>query len=512
MKHSDTVSAEDMAAIEWNAEYLGVRRLLLMENAGRAIAGEILKLIQPKAPVAIFAGLGGNGGDGFVAARHLASDCKVHLVILGNPSSIKHPEALVNWEIVSKMQHSLRIHIIRDASDFPNITAAAVVDALLGTGVSGTPRGLMLQALQLMNQMAGIKIAVDLPTGLHPDTGDRTTEDAFQPDTTITFHRPKQGLLRGKEYVGKLVVVDIGIPLEAELYVGPGDILRIYKPRHPHTRKGDFGRLLVIGGSDRYIGAPILACHGALRSGVDIVYLAAPPNVISAAMSQSPDIIPLSFKTKFLKEATLSKLEDRIAQVDALLIGPGLGDQSETLATIKKILSLAAQHNTPTIVDADALKVISGTERLSTTTILTPHAGEFNQITGRTVSPTLMKRGQDALALAKKLGCVVVLKGPVDIIAESETVRYNWTGTPAMSIGGTGDVLAGICSGVRAQGVESLLAACAGAFINGAAGQLAVQDKGVGLVASDLIEYIPRVVQDPMVCHGLYHSRLSIED
>jgi NAD(P)H-hydrate epimerase len=512
MKISDAVSAEDMVAIEWNAEYLWVNRLLLMENAGRAVADEILKRITPKSHVAIFSGLGGNGGDGFVAARHLAPHCQVHLVILGNPSSIQHQETLVNWEIVSKMRHSLRLHIIRDASELPEITASIIVDALLGTGVSGAPRGLMLQALQVMNQMSGTKIAVDLPTGLHPDTGERTTESAFRPDTTITFHRPKQGLIRGKEHVGKLVVADIGIPLEAELYVGPGDVLRVYKPRLPHTRKGDFGRLLVIGGSDKYAGAPILACLGALRSGVDITYLAAPPNVISAATSQTPDIIPIPFKSKILKEAALSKLQERIAEVDALLIGPGLGEHSETLATTSQILSLAAQHDKPTIVDADALKVISENKRLSATTIITPHAGEFNQITGRTIPQSLKKRGQDALTLAKKLGCVVLLKGPVDIIAEPERIRYNWTGTPVMSIGGTGDVLAGICSGICAQGVQTFIAACAGAFINGAAGQLAFQDKGVGLVASDLTEYIPRVVQDPMTCHSLYYSRISLED
>ena len=512
MKIPNSISTEDMVAVERNAEYLGVSRLLLMENAGRAVASEILQQVKRGSRVVIFSGLGGNGGDGFVAARHLAPTSDVHLVVVGDPSSIKHPETLLNWGIISKMHHSLHLHVIRDASELPEFTASVVVDALLGTGVSGAPRGLMLQVLQLMNKMTGIKIAVDLPTGLHPDTGKLTTEAAFRPDTTITFHRPKHGLVLGKGYIGKLVVAHIGIPLEAELYVGPGDISRVYKPRSPQTRKGDFGCLLVIGGSDRYVGAPILACLGALRSGVDIVYLAAPPNVISAATNQSPDIIPLPFKTKILKESTLSKLQDRISQVDALLIGPGLGDNSETLATVSRILSLSVQQNKPTIVDADALKVISAVERLSTTTIITPHAGEFNHITGRAVPPALKKRGQDTLNLAKKLDCVVLLKGPVDIIAEPEKIRYNWTGTPAMSLGGTGDVLAGICSGIGAQGVQPFLAACAGAFINGAAGQLAFQDKGIGLVASDLMEYIPRVVQNPMTCQSSYHSRISLKN
>ncbi len=501
-----------MVAIEWNAVYLGVSRLLLMENAGRAVAVEILKLIKPKSRVAIFSGLGGNGGDGFVVARHLASHCQVDLVALGDPSTIKHTEAATNWQIIRKMKHSIHTHIVCDTTELPDIKASVVVDALLGTGTKGNIRAPMLQALHLMNRMSGIKVAVDLPTGIHPDTGELATEAAFRPDVTVTFHRPKLGLVREKGNVGKLVVADIGIPPEAELYIGPGDVLRLYKPRRPYTKKGDFGRLLVIGGSNRYVGAPILACLGALRSGVDIVYLAAPPNVISAATSQSPDIIPIQFPANILTGAALSTIREAITTVDALLIGPGLGNDSESLDAATQILALADQHDRPVVVDADALKVISGVEKLSSTTIITPHPGEFNQITGRTITQSVEKRGKEASALAGKLGCVVLLKGPVDVIAEPEKTRFNWTGTPAMSVGGTGDVLAGICSGIRAQGVQSFLAACAGAFINGAAGQFAFQDKGVGLVASDLVEYIPRVIQDPMTSRALYHSKISVED
>ncbi len=512
MKITSAISAEDMVAIEWNAEYLGVSRLLLMENAGRAVAGEVLKRVKLGSRVAIFSGLGGNGGDGFVTARHLAPHCKVHQVVLGNPSSIKHPETLINWEIISKMHHSLRLYIIQDAAELPEIKASVVVDALLGTGARGAPRGAMLQALQLMNRMSGVKVAVDLPTGVHPDTGERTTEDAFQPDVTVAFHRPKLGLLRKKGNIGKPVVANIGIPPEAEIYVGPGDVLRVYKPRPPFTKKGDFGRLLVIGGSNQYVGAPILACQGALRSGVDIIYLAAPPNVISAATNLSPDIIPIPLKTKILKRAAISKIRDIIKQVDALLIGPGLGEDSESLDATTQILTLADQQDKLVVVDADALKVIPRVEKLSSNTIITPHAGEYRYITGGAVPQSLKKRGKVVRALSEKLGCVVLLKGPIDVIAEQEKTRFNWTGIPAMSVGGTGDVLAGICSGICAQGIQSYLAACVGTFINGAAGQLAFQDKGVGLVASDLMEYIPRVIQNPMASRASYYSQTSIQE
>jgi NAD(P)H-hydrate epimerase len=501
-----------MAAIEVNAEYLGVSRLLLMENAGRAVAIEILKRTRPKSRVAVFAGLGGNGGDGFVIARHLAAHCPVDLIVLGDPSAIKHTATAANWDVVRRMRHSIRIHIVRDEAELPEITASVVVDAVLGTGVQGSPRPPIPMALQQMNQLTGIKVAVDLPTGIHPDTGELTTKAAFRPDLTITFHRPKLGLVRGKEHIGELVVTDIGIPREAELYVGPGDVLRVYKPRHPYSRKGDFGRLLVIGGSNRYVGAPILACMGALRSGVDIVYIAAPPNVIIAATKQSPDLIPLSFSMDVLTEAALPLVQDALTQVDALLIGPGLGDNKETLETTTKILSFAAKHDKPVVIDADALKAVSSDTKLGENTIITPHAGEFRRITRKAAAPNLTRRAKQTSNLAKKIDCVVLLKGPVDIIATSQKTRYNWTGHPAMTVGGTGDVLAGVCAGLRAQGVTSFLAASVAAFINGITGLYAFTEKGPSFVASDLLDYIPQVITNPMESPVVYYSFIQVEE
>jgi len=491
--------AEEMAAIEWNAEYLGFSRLLMMENAGQAVANQILKRFKKLPTVTIFAGLGGNGGDGFVAARHLAPHCrKVHLFLNGDPLLIQNTPAAWNWKIIEKMRHSIETKIIHDTSEIPDVNPQVVVDALLGTGAKGTPRNPILDTIRFMNKLEGFKVAIDIPTGINPDTGEPTTKSPFRANLTITFHQPKQGLSENNEYVGKLVIADIGIPPEAELYVGPGDVFRATKPRSPLTRKGDYGRLLIIGGSPNYTGAPILASIGALRSGVDIVYLAAPSHVITAATSQIPDLIPVKLQSSMLSRDDLPLINDIITSVDVLLIGPGLGTNHETLDTIGQVLSISNQHNKPVVIDADALKVITRAMELGPNTIITPHAGEMQRIAGYDIATSLMRRAQQVRDLAKNLKCVILLKGPVDIITNQSETRFNWTGTPAMSVGGTGDVLAGLVAGFWAQRIDSFLAACAGAFVNGAAGLLAYKDKGTGLIASDLSDYIPRVLSDPM--------------
>lgn len=513
MPAMQAILAEEMAAIEWNAEFLGVSRLLMMENAGRAVAREILKRHKQLPSIAIFAGLGGNGGDGFATARHLAPHCRaLHLIVLGDPSTIQNIPAAKNWDIVNKLRHSITIQIIRDTSEFPKINANVIVDALLGTGIRGPPQKPVIKTLQLMNQMEGFKVAIDIPTGIHPNTGKPTIKDAFHPDLTVTFHRPKTGLVRNKENVGKLVIANVGIPPEAELYVGPGDVLRATKPRSPFTKKGDFGRLLIIGGSRRYIGAPILAGIGALRSGVDLVYLAAPSPVITAATSHSPDFIPVRLQGDMFTASDLPTLEEALVDVEAVLIGPGIGSHHETLDAIGKIHSVATRLKKPMIIDADALRVITRLMKIGANTVITPHAGEFKRIAGYAVTKPLLHRAQQVRNLAKTLKCIVLLKGPVDIISTPTETRLNWTGHPAMSVGGTGDILAGLVAGFRAQGISSYLSACVASFVNGAAGLMASQEKGPGLIAHDLGTYIPKILANPMASPITYNLRIPVND
>ena len=255
MKNS-VITTNEMCALEVNAEYFGVSKLQLMENAGRNVATEISSRFKPKeTKVAIFCGLGGNGGDGFVAARHLAClGFKVEVYLAGKSVQIVDVNAQKNWEALTPLKESVPLHEIYDSSLFTEVKADVLVDALLGTGLKGPPRPPISSLIKLLNEAKGFRVAVDIPSGLESDSG-KVLGEAVKVDLTITFHKAKLGLSEAKKYTGELVISGIGIPEEIEKFAGPGDVMVIMEPRPSDSHKGDFGRLLVIGGSETYSGA-----------------------------------------------------------------------------------------------------------------------------------------------------------------------------------------------------------------------------------------------------------------
>ncbi|MGZ7048912.1 MAG: NAD(P)H-hydrate epimerase, partial [Methanobacterium sp.] len=220
------MTPKDMMVAEGNAEDLGIPKSVLMENAGKSIADYIITNLDP-CKVTIFTGTGGNGGDGFVAARHLLNNgYNVDLLFIGNPQNIKSPETLQNWITIKNISlglNSLKLDFIEDSSLLKKIDSTVIVDALLGTGIRGKIREPISTAIDTINKSKGIKIAVDVPSGLDPLTGE-VPEKAIESDFTITFHRIKSGLKNAKiRYVGNIVLYDIGIPSEAETFLGKGD-------------------------------------------------------------------------------------------------------------------------------------------------------------------------------------------------------------------------------------------------------------------------------------------------
>ena len=496
----DLTSAE-MRAIEENSEYLGVSRLQLMENAGKAVADRVRQRASPGARVAIYAGTGGNGGDGFVAARHLSSmGFKVTVILVGRSSEIRHESTLKNWNTLRRMLSSVNMVEASDSASVPRVEADVVIDALLGTGTKGAPREPILTAIRTINSLDSLKVAVDLPSGLDADTGYPMGE-AVTADLTITFHRPKVGFARAdKRVLGELMIEEIGIPVEAETYAGPGDVLKVRKPRPPDSHKGDFGRLLVVGGSETYFGAPAFVALSALRVGVDLVYVAAPYDAAMAVSSYSPDIITIKLRGERLSESHLPILESALSKVDAVVIGPGLGLDEETSRAIIGYFQLEEASKKPTVVDADALKISAKIGDWSLKqSVLTPHAGEFAILRGKQPADDLGERSSQVKEAALERHATILLKGPVDVISDGNLVRLNRTGNPGMTVGGTGDVLSGIVGGLLAHGFGTLDSAVAGAFVNGAAGDLAVKEKGYHITASDLIAYIPAVLDRPSI-------------
>jgi len=487
-----------MRALEMNAEYFGIPRLLLMENAGHAVATEIASRFKPTETVAIYCGLGGNGGDGFVAARHLASlDFKLTIILAGRARDITDNAAATNWEALQSLS-AVKVYEAYDSSLIPEVATDVVVDALLGTGTKGKLRPPILQAVKKINTLKTFRVAIDVPTGVDADTGE-AVGDAVEADVTITFHRTKTGLEKAKKYVGKLVVRDIGLSKEIERFAGPGDVLAVTQPRPSESHKGDFGRLLVIGGSETYSGAPALVALAALRTGVDLAYVATPEKTAYALSSMSPDLITIKLEGSHLNSGNVNILKQYAERVDAVTFGPGIGLHDETKKAVKAIINTVEAAGKPLLLDADALKAFASFKRkLKVPLVLTPHAGEYAILTGKKLSGDLQDKIIDVQKTAAKLGATILLKGAVDVVSDGKRVKLNFTGNPGMTVGGTGDVLSGIVAALMAQRVEPFEAAVAGAFVNGAAGDFVFEETGPHMVATDLIAWIPHVLNDPM--------------
>ena len=494
------LSSDEMLAVEMNAEYLGVSRLQMMENAGSTIAREICNRFSPdSSKIAIFSGIGGNGGDGFVTARHLSTiGFDVLVMLVGRPELMSNYATMVNWKILETMDETVQLVLAHDSSLISDYDADVFVDSLLGIGMKGPLRPPILQAVQMLNECTGYKIAVDVPSGVEADTG-LIENDAFKADLTITFHKAKPGLLKASDYVGELIIANVGIPHEAEYRVGPGDVFLVQKPRMPESHKGDFGRLLVIGGNETYTGAPALVALAALRTGVDVTYIASPYKTAQDISSISPDLITIKLMGEHLNSNNITKLMEYIEKVDVIVAGPGLGTHSETVEAINEIIPYVEERGKTLLLDADAIKSFSLLQKpMKIPTVFTPHRGEFNALTGIELPIGLSNRIKCVEREAKKLCATILLKGHEDIISDGKRTKINLTGNPGMTVGGTGDVLAGIVGGFLAQGIDPFRAAAAGAFVNGATGDFAVDVFGFHIKASDLLDMIPSVIDDPM--------------
>ncbi|KXB00879.1 hypothetical protein AKJ40_00125 [candidate division MSBL1 archaeon SCGC-AAA259M10] len=497
------IALDRMQALEINSDWRGVSRRLLMENAGAQLAKEINERKSPSEAV-IYAGTGNNGGDGFVAARHLINqDVKIVLVLLGRPRDITTTEAQANWQILSGMEGDIDFRIIRDSKDFQNfseINSDVAIDAMLGTGIRGTPREPVASAIGSFNKLDSYKIAVDVPTGVDPETGE-VHGNASECDLTITFHDSKPGLMgASEEFVGEIIVRDIGIPITAEKRAGPGDVRLAIPPRDEESHKGQNGRLLIVGGGSRYVGAPALAGLAALRAGTDLVTIALPSRIANIVNSFSPDLITMQLPEEDLIPEAIPKISDQLEDSTAVLIGPGLGLGTRTEdAVIELMETIATDYpDLPVLLDADGLKIVSERPDLlkESNSIVTPHAGEFEILSGKKLSSKKKERIATVSETAEELRTSILLKAHVDICADEEgKVILNDTGNPGMTVGGTGDVLGGIISAFLSRGVKPFQAAVAGSFVCGLAGDICSEERGYEFTASDVKDNIPNAIE-----------------
>lgn len=502
----------DTYRLDINCKFIGISSRLLMENAGLQVANFVDEaIIKSKGRslknIVIVCGLGNNGGDGLVTARHLASrGYNVTVVLLGEPDAIRSSNARENWNILSNMLLSVRQLIIKDTTQLKLLEevlsqAEIVIDAILGVGLKGPIEGFYSEVVKLINNIKNSRgytvVSIDVPSGLDVDRG-KALGSVVKADYTVTLHQVKYGLSR--EIAGNVKVVSIGIPREAELVCGPGDLVYFMEflwYRRIWSYKGDYGRLLIIGGSKYYSGAPALAALSALRTGVDLAVIACPSIIANTIRAYSPNIIVYPLEGEIISRDHLKQLIEYSRRFNAIIIGPGVGLDEETLEAIHEFIFNVGSSK-PLIIDADALKALGkyGLPRGEIKAILTPHEGEFRILFGESkLNTNLEVRGSIVRSKALEYGVVIVLKGHVDVISDGVNVRFNITGNPGMTVGGTGDVLTG-CIGAFLSYKPQLLfeSAIAGTFLTGFSGNLAYNDLGYSLTAMDVIEYIPRAI------------------
>jgi NAD(P)H-hydrate epimerase len=379
------------------------------------------------------------------------------------------------------------------------------VDALLGTGLKSDMRGLFKEATEFLNSLQKPTLAVDIPSGLDSDTG-KVRGACVRAMITATFGLPKIGqvVFPGADFVGRLEVVDIGIPSVIVDEVNPKHYLMdshttkaILKPRSPVMHKGNAGHLLVLGGSPGKTGAAVMTSYAAMRVGAGLVTLGIPKSLNAAMESQLTEVMtaPLPENSSgALVYSAYEKIVKLLAQKNGLAIGPGLGTAKSTQQLVRKLVESSP---VPVVIDADGLNSIVGhlecLKKAKTHVVMTPHPGEMARLVGTTPAAVQADRVSVARDFATTHGVHLVLKGAKTITAHPEgTVLINPTGNPGMASGGMGDALTGIIGGLIVQGVSVHDAVNSGVYLHGSAADFLADSLGpVGFLTSDLIEVLP---------------------
>jgi NAD(P)H-hydrate epimerase len=295
-----------------------------------------------------------------------------------------------------------------------------------------------------------------------------------------------------KKNSGEIIVRSIGIPPEAEQFTGPGELTVYYPKPSIESHKGDNGKVLIIGGGP-FTGAPALAGIAAYRTGVDLVRIAIPSDAYPIVASYSPNFIVHPLSGSYLRPKDIEVILNFIPNVDCVIIGPGLGEHKSTRSAVQTILKKCKKL---VLIDADGIKAVGEKRSILTNNkplagVITPHQAEFKLLTGEKLPNSVSNRSQVVKKYAKKFNLTIILKGPIDIISDGTNTKLNRTGNPGMTVGGTGDVLAGIVGALLAKGLSPFNAARVGAFVNGFSGDLAFKELKYSMVATDILDKIP---------------------
>lgn len=494
------VNATEMRNIDRRAtERFGIPAIVLMENAAIAVLDALFSHYPECERVAIFCGIGQNGGDGFAIARHLENRGVVPIVIVVGDTAAITGDARTNFEICERL--SIPLFAIGSAEDVDTVLAHAaeadvLVDAIFGTGLNRAPEGIQAEVIRGIAELRIPVIAVDLPSGANASSG-QPFEPCVQAEVTVAFAAPKLCHIfePAALYCGEVIVADISIPdvaIEQEpvtlALTTPDDVLPLIAPRLSDTHKGSYGHAAIFAGSPGRSGAAVMAARAAIRSGAGLV------SVFTDA--ETAKLVHVSS----IESMTYSGGDHAafLAGKSAVLIGPGLADDEHLYEAVRELL---ATIELPLIVDASALNAFGGRpSELNPRTlprVLTPHPGELARILETTAAEINAHRIDAVRHAARATSCVVVLKGHQTLVAEPDGhVFVNPTGNPGMASGGMGDVLSGIVVALLARGADPLDAARAAVYLHGLAGDLVAESLGdTGLAAMDVAEQIPHAIR-----------------
>jgi len=494
-------------------EERGIPSIELMERASEGVAKAALSLLAErpgKCRAAVFCGAGNNGGDGIGAARRLfLSGMKVRVFLVGRYEKMT-PDALEETRRLSECGVELEPFDPENLQQTAWVRGAHVlVDAIFGVGLSREIKveSIFAAAIRLMNECSGKVVAADIASGVEADSG-RVLGCAVKADKTLTFTLKKVGQAVGDGAMlsGDVEVLDIGIPkdLEQQTVCSVQTMEKSFAKaaipaRKQDGHKGDFGKLLVIGGSVGYTGAPYLTASAAVRSGCGLVFLGVPESIwaVEAAKCVSAMPFPLLEKHGLLSYKALQKIKEKMDGCHVLAIGPGLG-RSEQLTRL--VCQLLSETEKPVVLDADGINALAGhmdilDRRKGRITILTPHDGEFARIGGELAHGDRVRAARD---FAVAHGCWLVLKGHRTVVAgPTGNVLVNTTGNSGLAKGGSGDVLTGIIASLLAQGATAVQAAGAGVWIHGRAGDLAEEKlTAYAMTPEDVIAALPEVFRE----------------
>lgn len=520
------VTPEQMKYLEAEADRNGNTYEMLMEKAGERLAEKIISIINIEKnkdknhifDIIFLCGNGNNAGDCFVAARYLKQygiDSSVTL-LCGEP---KTEIAKLNFSRINQVEIIYDENILLNRISKHN-QCQIIVDGVFGTGFHGE----LPEHVRRIFDVCQIKkycgheigrqftvIAADVPSGGDCCTG-KISEGTLKADYTVTFGFEKFGMTQYplKEYCGQISCADIGIRKEyTENFdyiirrANSFELKYIIPPKKSDSHKGNYGRLLIVCGSEKMPGACIMAAEAAARSGVGLLQIATVKGITPVIASRLPEAMlePLeSDENGFISVNNYDKIINAAEKATAVLIGCGLGVADGTRELVKKLLK---NLNCPIILDADGINCISDSidiiRQVKSSIILTPHPAEMGRICGKSAAEVQSDRLNTALNFSNEYNAIVVLKGAGTVIAEKNNVYVNQTGNPGMGKGGSGDVLSGITASLAAQGISAVNSCVLGTFIHGMAGDMAAENKSMqSMTAIDIISELPEAFKNIM--------------